>query len=189
MNNQQSTDKGPRWPILPLSLSLAALLSLAACGARTGEVAAGGDTGDDRVTSSTSETTSEDLTTTSEDSKPLGAGPYPIATLSITVTHPDYEDQAYTLSCLGDTATFTPDTGRSAAQACLALADEAVERLLVEGRPEDQVCTEIYGGADVGLIVGEINGQQVNVQINRVNGCGIAEWDSFGPALPLPHRS
>lgn len=110
---------------------------------------------------------------------PLGAGPYPVATLDITVTHPDIEDVVYTISCLGDTATVVGEVAVSDQEACLALNDDAVRTRLMEGPPADQVCTEQYGGPDTARIVGRIDDIPVDATVDRVNGCGISDWDSL----------
>jgi hypothetical protein len=119
-----------------------------------------------------------------DDEKPLGAGPYPIATLNVKVSHPEFADVDYVISCLGDTATITPDIGLSADHACLALAGADAQELLTQGQPADQICTQIFGGPDIAFISGEIDGQSVSVEIKRNDGCGIAAWDLLGSALP-----
>ncbi len=116
--------------------------------------------------------------------KPLGAGPYPIATLNVTVSHPEFADLDYVISCLGDTATITPDIGLSADQACRVLGGTKAQALLSNGQPADQICTQIFGGADIAVISGELDGQPVSVEIKRNDGCGIAAWDLLGSVLP-----
>jgi len=116
---------------------------------------------------------------------PLGAGPYPVATLDITVTHPDTGDISYTIACLGDTATLLGDVPLSAESACTALADADVRTRLIDGAPVDQVCTEIYGGPDIATIVGTYDSNTVNTTVDRGNGCGIDDWGRlFGGVLP-----
>ena len=108
---------------------------------------------------------------------PLGAGPYRVATLDITITHPEADDVNYTISCLGDTATVLGDVPISEEQACTALADDDVRTRLINGAPGDQICTEIYGGPDVAAIVGTHDGDAVNTTVDRSNGCGVDDWD------------
>ncbi len=116
---------------------------------------------------------------TSGGDTPIG-GPYPVADLSIRVEHPDREVIEYRLSCLGDTATVTPDdVDVDAEAACLALARSDVVTRLVEGPPEDQVCTEQYGGPDLATITGTIDGQPVDATVDRTDGCGISDWDDL----------
>jgi hypothetical protein len=143
-----------------LLAALVATLTLAACGPADDEaVDAGNDPGDDL---------------------PLGAGPYPVGTLEITVTHPDRDPLGYTISCLGDTATITPAVdGLVDSLACEQLTDPAVQTLLVEGPPQDRICTEIYGGPDEARIVGTLDDQVIDTVITRNNGCGISDWDDM----------
>lgn len=146
---------------------LLAVALLTACGSDTTSVTSG-DQPDDA---------SADLPTV-----PLGGGG-PLVTVDITITHPDADDVAYTISCLGDTATVIGDVGISDFAACAQLADDAdKDERLLDGVPGDQVCTEIYGGPDVATIVGTydgVDGPAINTTIDRSNGCGISEWDTL----------
>lgn len=114
-----------------------------------------------------------------------GGDGYPEAELDITVEHPDTETLAYTVSCGGDDASvegadLDPD------EACEVLANpEAVSRL-VEGPPQNRICTEIYGGPDVATINGTMDGQAVGTTVDRTNGCGISEWDDLLAGLLPP---
>lgn len=170
-----------------LPLLAALLLLLAACGDDESTTDAG-DTADDTTTDDTTTdgTTSDDTAAPGDDGgpsdgtlPPLGAGPYPIATLVVTVTHPDTDPVAYTISCLGDTASLAPPIdGLRDQAACQALADPDVQTLLIDGPPDDRICTEIYGGPDKASIVGTIDDQPVDTIITRENGCGIDDWDA-----------
>ncbi len=163
----------------------ALLLSLAACGDDDTPIDAGGPT-DDATDETTDDTT--DGTTTEPTGgdhgngtqPPLGGGPYPIATLEITYSHPDADAVSYTISCLGDTATITPAVdGLNDQSACARLADPEVQALLVEGPPQDRICTEIYGGPDEAVVTGTIDDRAVNTTITREDGCGIDDWDNI----------
>jgi hypothetical protein len=159
-----------RW--IPFA-ALLAVLTLAAC------------TGDDD--GPTTDAGSGDSAADDDGDLPLGAGPYPIATLEITVTHPDVDPLTYTVSCLGDTATMTPAAAElDERTACLRLAEEDAQRLLIDGPPPDRICTEIYGGPDESAIVGTIDDRSVNTVITRNNGCGIADWDDTLAGLLPP---
>ncbi len=109
---------------------------------------------------------------------PIG-GPFPVADLAIVVEHPDRETVDYRLSCLGDTATVIGDVDVEEQAACLALASPDVMTRLIQGAPQDQVCTEQYGGPDVATITGTIDDQAVNTTVDRANGCGISDWDDL----------
>ena len=116
---------------------------------------------------------------TSSTDDPLGAL-YPVADLAIVVEHPAREILEYRLTCLGDTATVTPeDVGVDEQAACMSLADDDVVSRLVDGPPGDRMCTEIYGGPDVATITGTIDDRSVDTAVDRTNGCGIADWDQL----------
>lgn len=152
------------------ALSVAvALLFLAACSDDDTTVADGDD----------DDTSAPQAPADGDDQLPLGAGPYPVGTLEITITHPDADPVSYTISCLGDTASITPAVdGLNEQTACTALTDDAARTLLFDGPPADRVCTEIYGGPDEASITGTLDEQPVDVVITRNNGCGIDDWDS-----------
>jgi len=151
-------------------------LLAAACGDSTSETSVGAGPG-------TGGTAAPPTTTpaTSIPEPPLGAGPYPIADITVTV-YPDgtasTPTTTYRLSCLGDTATITGDTTGSAASICTDLTQSEVRNLLVEGPPIDRICTEIYGGPEVATFAGTLDGQQVDATVDRSNGCGINDWDA-----------
>ena len=110
--------------------------------------------------------------------EPLGAGPYPIADLTVTYEHPDAGTVEYQIVCLGDTATLIGGAdGVTDQGACTRLADGAVQQRLVAGAPADQICTEQYGGPDIARVVGTIDDQPVDTTFDRANGCGIDDWD------------
>lgn len=113
----------------------------------------------------------------------LGAGPYAIADLSVQYTHPD-RSLTYRISCQGDTASLTGDpVDITAEQACVALAQPEIAQRLIDGPPEGQACTEIYGGPDVAEISGTIDGAAVQTTVDRANGCGINDWDVLLSAI------
>lgn len=109
---------------------------------------------------------------------PIGGGPYPVAELEVTVEHPDHETVSYRITCLGDTATITGDIDLDEQAACTALALPEVQRRLVEG-PSHEICTEQYGGPDTATIRGTIDEAPVDTIVDRVNGCGISDWDDL----------
>ncbi len=166
------------------ALSLVSVL--AACGASSADELVAGQPDDQNgpTTSMLDQPQDDKPEDAHDDEKPLGAGPFPIATLNITVSHPEFADLDYVISCLGDTATITPDVGLSADDACRALVGADVQALLTRGQPVDQICSQLFGGPDIAVISGEIDGQSVSVEIKRNDGCGIAAWDLLGSALP-----
>lgn len=130
------------------------------------------------------------------DDVPLGGGPYPIGTIDFVVSNNDSGEQtaAYTVSCLGDTATLTGDwapagnggLGSVDGDMCLALATPAVQSRLIDGVPADQMCTQIYGSADFAEVTGELNGLPVDTTFARNDGCGIDDWDTVMAGLLPP---
>jgi hypothetical protein len=162
-----------------VALLVAITLVAAACGDDSTDVGAGPD---DTIPAGPAQTT------TVPDG-PLGAGPYPIAELTVTYEHPDVGTLEYRIVCLGDTATLIdgpPGVGDQAA--CLALADEAVQRRLIDGPPADLACTEIYGGPEGATFAGRVDDRPVAAAVDRSNGCGIADWDGPLAALLPPPR-
>ena len=81
----------------------------------------------------------------------------------------------------------TAVSGTAADSMCRQLAEPAVQSRLIDGVPADQMCTEIYGSADVADVIGELDGQPVSTTFDRTNGCGIDDWDNvMAGLLPLP---
>ena len=97
------------------------------------------------------------------------------------------EENVDALACLGDTATFTGDTTRSAERACLALTEsETRNRLLRDDHLQDP-CTMQYGGPQTATISGVLEGQVVETTVDRADGCGIHAWGvSLAALLPEP---
>lgn len=68
----------------------------------------------------------------------------------------------------------------------------ACRRLLTEGRklfapvPHGSLCTEIYGGPQVALVTGSIDGHRVWARFQRRNGCEISRWQRVSPWLLPP---
>ena len=87
-----------------------------------------------------------------------------------------------------DAPRFEGDAGdRDPKAACDAVASEK-ERLLTLSDPdrEPEMCTEQYGGPDKATITGAVDGEQVNAEVARHNGCGISDWERLEPLLGAP---
>ncbi|SDF82661.1 Subtilisin inhibitor-like [Blastococcus aurantiacus] len=148
--------------LLPL-LVLAAVLVVAGCGS-----------GDDR--SSAAEGTAE------------GTGSDPAAggisqadnDLQIEVDLGDGSaPQTWTLTCVGFVEGSHPD----AQAACDHLA--GMERPFAP-LPEDVVCSQQYGGPETARVIGRWGGEPVELDLSRVDGCRIAQWDALVPVVPAP---
>lgn len=64
--------------------------------------------------------------------------------------------------------------------ACLAVRDLSASDF--DPTPPGQACTELFGGPDEATVTGEINGEDVDTELTRANGCEIERFDR---ALPL----
>ena len=64
---------------------------------------------------------------------------------------------------------------------CRAVAEIDVEAL--EPASPDTACTEIFGGPDTLSLEGRIEGNDVDVDLNRTNGCEIERFDAAVPLL------
>lgn len=89
------------------------------------------------------------------------------------------EPETYTLTCVGFVEGDHPEP--EAACAHLAGLAEPFAPL-----PADQACTQQYGGPETARVIGRWNGEPVDVDLARTDGCQIAQWDSLGPLLPGP---
>jgi hypothetical protein len=49
--------------------------------------------------------------------------------------------------------------------------------------PADTPCTEIYGGPDVVTIEGTLEGEEIEAELTRENGCEIERFDRFTALL------
>ncbi len=139
---------------LPLFASLAVL---AACAGPSGDDGAAGGSGDPAAGGGASRADDE---------------------LVVTVDRGDGSpSEEWTLSCLGVVEGSHPDA--KAACAHLAGLEDPFAPL-----PDDVVCTEQYGGPQTAHVTGRWNGEPVDVEFARSNGCLIAQWDAVGPLLP-----
>ncbi len=85
--------------------------------------------------------------------------------------------ESWSLTCAGAVSGTHPD----AEAACAHLAGlEAPFAPL----PADIACTEIYGGPQSAHVAGLWGGEPVDIELSRVDGCRITQWDALGPLLP-----
>lgn len=54
-------------------------------------------------------------------------------------------------------------------------------RALSEEVPENEVCTQQYGGPEVAMVSGSVGATKVDARFSRENGCAIARWDAASP--------
>ena len=65
--------------------------------------------------------------------------------------------------------------------ACQAIAGIDVDALGPVS--PDTACTEIFGGPDTASLEGTIEGENVDVDLSRANGCEIERFDAAVPLL------
>jgi hypothetical protein len=51
--------------------------------------------------------------------------------------------------------------------------------------PPETACTEIYGGPDVVTVEGTIEGEPIDTELTRTNGCEIERFDRFARLLAI----
>ncbi len=181
--------------LLLLLVTLVVTLTLAACGGDGTTVSTGdgdgdgngnGD-GDDPTSGLSGEESGDDDLLPVDPDAPIQFGSYPIGELAVEITHPDGSVQTYVIGCLGDTATLTGDIDTSgdrpgavtADVMCTRLADPAVQQRLVDGPPADEVCTLQFGSGHKAVLTGRLDDQPIDTEVDRADGCGIADWDGL----------
>ena len=85
----------------------------------------------------------------------------------------------WTLTCVG----FVEGSHPQAQAACDHLA--GLERPFAP-LPDDVVCSQQYGGPETARVLGRWGGEPVELDLSRVDGCRIAQWDSLVPVVPAP---
>ena len=79
-----------------------------------------------------------------------------------------------------------PATGTLARPAAACRRIKAAGWRLFAPVKEGSICTEIYGGPQVALVVGIVEGRRVWARVQRRNGCEIARWSRLSPWLLPP---
>ena len=108
----------------------------------------------------------------------------PSAGTTLRVTY--WEDSARPLDRVTWTLRCDPTAGT------LPRPGRACARLLAGGAKlfaplaKNVVCTEIYGGPQKALVVGNVKGKPVRTTFTRTNGCEIERWQRISPWLVPP---
>jgi hypothetical protein len=132
---------------------------LAACASPGGDDAASGDPADSSV--------GGDVAQAEDD-------------LQLTVDPGDGSAvEEWTLSCAGLVRGSHPEP--EAACAHLAAMSDPFAPL-----GADTVCTEQFGGPQTARVIGRWDGEPVDIELSRSDGCRIAQWDALGPLLAIP---
>ncbi|MBN1092556.1 hypothetical protein JKP75_08270 [Blastococcus sp. TML/M2B] len=87
--------------------------------------------------------------------------------------------ETWTLTCVG----FVEGSHPVAQAACDHLA--GLERPFAP-LPEDVMCSQQYGGPETARVLGRWGGEPVDLELSRVDGCRIAQWDALVPVVPAP---
>ncbi|UED85215.1 SSI family serine proteinase inhibitor [Streptomyces profundus] len=96
--------------------------------------------------------------------------------LVITVSGTESSDGTFELTCAP-----TGGDHPKPAESCAALRDvETPFAPVAEGTQ----CTFLYGGAATARVEGRWQGESVDAEFTRANGCEITRWDRLVPALP-----
>jgi LysM repeat protein len=92
-----------------------------------------------------------------------------------------------TLECNG-TARATGFLAKAAGPACAAVRDGVVAKVK-HTQTGGEVCSQIYGGPQTAHLTGTANGKQVNLRVDRTDGCGVDDWQLLEPLLGTPDRT
>ncbi|GEM_PF-847238 len=111
--------------------------------------------------------------------------------LAVSLTDEDALDHEWTLVCRADDATVDgePPADYDPQAACTAVEEHAP--FLVEGPDPDRVCTQEYGGPEEADLAGAVGEEDVDLAVDRTDGCGIDDWERLEallgpPAEPAP---
>jgi hypothetical protein len=83
-------------------------------------------------------------------------------------------ERTASLTCPGASG---PQNARVCAEVVLLTPDDA------DAVPADMACTEIYGGPDVAVVTGTLEGEAIDTTLTRANGCEIERFDRWVPLL------
>ena len=65
-------------------------------------------------------------------------------------------------------------------------AAQAEDDLQLPVDPGGTVCTEQFGGPQTARVIGCWDGEPVDIELSRSDGCRIAQWDALGPLPAIP---
>ena len=89
------------------------------------------------------------------------------------------EPVEYTLTCVGPVEGSHP----RAQEACDHLAGLEAPFAPIPG---DAMCAEVFGGPQTARVTGRWHGEEVDLELSRVDACRTSQWDGLGPLLDLP---
>lgn len=68
-------------------------------------------------------------------------------------------------------------------EAALAAVEQFGEAIFFPVPGPPKLCTQQYGGPQVAVVTGSIDGRSVNSVFSRTDGCEIARWNALAPLL------
>lgn len=92
-----------------------------------------------------------------------------------------------TLEC-GGTPTATGFLAEAAGPACATVHSGAVTKV-AKSQKSGRLCSQIYGGPQTAHLRGTVDGKQVNVRVDRTDGCGVDDWTTLEAILGAPDRT
>jgi Subtilisin inhibitor-like len=107
----------------------------------------------------------------------LAAGPRIALRVTVWPDGKDGSSTTWTLRCSPVGGTLP-----QRARACAALSGA---RAPFRPVPPDVVCTQIYGGPQLALVVGRAGTRRVWTWFRRTDGCQIARWDAVRVLFPV----
>jgi hypothetical protein len=103
--------------------------------------------------------------------------------LQITVGSTESTDlETWTLVCGHDADEGADDDSHPDPEAACAHLDGLDDPFAA--LPADVMCTEQYGGPQTAHVVGRWDGDEVDLELARNDGCRIAQWDALVPVVP-----
>ena len=65
----------------------------------------------------------------------------------------------------------------------------ALQKIVADADAEERACTLQYGGPEKATVTGTLEGEEVDLQLDRADGCGIADYEAlfaaFGREPPI----
>lgn len=104
----------------------------------------------------------------------------PVVGTSVTITYladENADEKSYELTC-------KPTGGNHPSASAVCGALEGINADVFNPVPADQACTMIYGGPETARVKGTVNGEKVDAEFNRSNGCEIARWEAVKALFP-----
>ncbi len=108
--------------------------------------------------------------------------------LSINLTDaPDATPREFRL--VADGSTPSADSTLPDPAAALAAVKQYGAELFFKLPDPNRICIDQYGGPEVAVVTGWLDGKPVNATFKRTNGCEISSWQALAPLFGAPAGS